>query len=103
MDLEFRENLRTHPIGHLGIDLKEISGTNAQNPLPLSPLYTLRRIPNIAREGYAYLKHILLNYDELRQYQLFVQDDLGRHIGNHALLRLQYFATSAMSSLLSGG
>lgn len=68
---------------------------NAENPLPLSPVYRLHRLPNIAREGVVYLTYVVEHYDALSDLQLFIQDDLGKHVGARAVPRLESFAVGA--------
>ena len=40
---------------------------------------------NIGREGETYLNHIIINYENLNEYVLFIQDDTEQHISNYGL------------------
>ena len=45
--------------------------------------YNIKQLPNISREGYTYLTHIIDNYDNLSEYTIFLQDDTENHILNY--------------------
>ena len=65
-------------------------------PLPESPaLYTRVMLPTKGREGFVYLTHIIDHWDGLADHTLFVQDDLGNHLGESALDRLLEVALTA--------
>ena len=40
------------------------------------------KLPNIGRESNTYLEHIIQNYDNLTEYNIFIQDDVNNHIPN---------------------
>jgi hypothetical protein len=44
------------------------------------PNIEVRNIPNIHREGYTYLTHIIDNYDNLAEWTTFIQDDTWNHL-----------------------
>lgn len=44
---------------------------------------TVKDVPNVGREAYTYLTHIIDNYDNLSEYTLFMQDDTYNHILNY--------------------
>ena len=70
---------------------------NVANPLAEAPGYTRlhARNPPGGQEGYVYLRHIIDRYDKLAEYTLFVQDDLGNHIGAQGAEKLLKFALDA--------
>lgn len=46
--------------------------------------YNITNLENIGREGDTYLNHIIMNYENLNEYTLFIQDDTNNHIlDNH--------------------
>lgn len=53
------------------------SGKNLDLP------YTVKNIENIGREGETYLRYIIENYNNLKEYTLFIQDDVDNHIINY--------------------
>lgn len=58
--------------------------TKKLNTLNIKNFFDEKIIPsdNIGREGNIYLKHIIENYKNLSEYNIFIQDDTNQHIPN---------------------
>lgn len=45
----------------------------------------VEQLVNIGRESETYLTHIINNYNNLSEYTLFIQDDIGRHVPDNKI------------------